>query len=76
MPTKTPMPAAGWDDSVKPVGTRVRLMNGRYAGSIGTVVRHQRVTRPAWDEHHHWVRLDSGGMRLYAARFLEVVIET
>ena len=66
-------PAGGWDDTVKPVGTRVRLTTGRYAGRVGTVERLQRVTRPAWDELHHWVRLDDGPMRLYAARFLSVV---
>ncbi len=73
MTVRTPRPEAGWDDTVKEVGSRVRLMNGRYAGHVGTVVRHQRVTRPAWDELHHWVRLDAGPMKLYAARFLERV---
>ena len=71
--TRTPPPPGGWDDTVKPVGTRVRLTTGRYAGYVGTVERHQRVTRPAWDEMHHWVRLDAGPMKLYAARFLEVI---
>ena len=70
---RTPPPPGGGDDIVKPVGTRVRLTTGRYAGHAGVVERHQRVTRPAWDELHHWVRLDDGPMRLYAARFLEVV---
>ncbi len=60
---------------MKPAGTRVRLTTGRHAGAVGVVVRHQRVVRPAWDELHHWVRLDAGPMRLYAARFLEVVTD-
>ncbi|MFM2152070.1 MAG: hypothetical protein RL199_505 [Pseudomonadota bacterium] len=60
---------------MKPVGARVRLSTGRMAGAVGVVVRHQRVIRPAWDELHHWVRLESGAMKLYAARFLEVLTD-
>jgi len=71
---KTPMPPQGWDDTVKPLGTRVKLMNGRFMGEVGVVERHQRVTRPGWDEVHHWVRLDTSGLlKLYAARFLIVL---
>jgi hypothetical protein len=70
---RTPRPPGGWDDSPKPIGARVRLTTGRHAGEEGVIVRNQRVTRPAWDEEHHWIRLDSGRMKLYAPRFLELV---
>jgi len=62
-----------WDDTPKPVGARVRLLVGKLAGHTGTIVRNQHVTRPAWDEDHHWVQLDKNGRQvLYAPRFVEV----
>ena len=72
MPRKSPSNRT-WDDTPKPIGARVRLTTGKRVGEEGIVVRNQRVTRPAWDEDHHWVRLDSGRMVLYAPRFLELV---
>jgi hypothetical protein len=74
-PPRRAPPVGGWDDTIKPVGTRVRLTTGRCEGAQGVVERHQRVVRPAWDELHHWVRLDAGSLKLYAARFLEVIDE-
>jgi hypothetical protein len=68
-------PPGGWDDTPKPIGARVRLATGKLAGAEGVVVKNQRVVRPAWDEEHHWVRLNTGRMVLYAPRFLEIVRE-
>jgi hypothetical protein len=70
---KATPPPGDWDDRPKAKGARVRLTTGTRKGQVGTIERNQRVTRPGWDEDHHWVRLDSGRLVLYAPRFLELV---